>query len=69
MKSVKKILKYQEKIIELCKATNDYIKIDDLAIDCLAGPSARNQSFMHAWEDLVANGRLEICGNSLRIRQ
>jgi len=72
MKSVKKILKYQEKIIELCKKTKSptrYIKIDDLAIDCLAGPAGRNQSFMHAYEDLVANGRLEICGNSLRIRQ
>lgn len=68
MKSVKKILKYQGRIIKLCKAAGDYIKIDDLAIGCFAGPSARNRNFMHAWEDLVASGRLEICGNSLRIR-
>jgi len=69
MKSVKKILEYQSKIIKLCKAAEDYIKIDDLAIDCLAGPATRNQNFMHAWEDLVANGQLEISGNSLRIRK
>ncbi len=69
MRSVKKILDYQNKIIELCKAAKDYVKIDDLAIDCLAGPSARNLNFRHAWEDLVVNGRLQLCGNSLRIRQ
>ena len=68
MKTVKKILCYQNKIIELCKTAKDYVKIDDLAIDCLAGPAARNPNFMHAYEDLIANGQLEISGNSLRIR-
>lgn len=69
MKSVKKILDYQKKITKLCKTAGDYVKIDDLAIDCLAGPAGRNLNFMHAWEDLVDNGRLQLCGNSLRIRQ
>jgi len=69
MKSVQKILKYQEKIIEVCSATIDYVKIDDLAIDCLAGKSGRNENFIHAYEDLISDGRLGLCGNSVRFIQ
>ena len=67
MKTVKKIIRYQRIILKALYKAGDYIKIDDLAIDCLAGPAARNASFIHAWEDLVANGTLQTCGNSLRL--
>ncbi len=67
MKTVKKIIRYQRIILKTLHKARDYIKIDDLAIQCLAGPSARNMSFMHAWKDLVANGTLQICGNELKI--
>ena len=68
MKSIKKILDYQHKIISLLEP-QEYTKIDDLAVDCLAGPAGRNLCFMHAIEDLVTCGQLEACGNEVRLSQ
>ena len=67
MKSVKTILRYQRIILKTLYKAGDYVKIDDLAIQCLAGPAARNASFMHAWKDLLANGTIQSIGNELRL--
>ena len=44
-----------------------YIKIDDIRIDLLAPKSKKDTDFDRAWKELVSQGIVEICGNSLKI--
>jgi hypothetical protein len=61
---------YHEKIVEyLKKYPRQYIKIEDIGIALLAPRSKNITSFDRAYQDLVANGRITICGNSIRINQ
>ena len=62
MKSFKKILAYQRKIMIFTNMEYEYI--DDIRIQCLAPKNDDN--FDHAWKDLIACGLLEICGNQIK---
>ena len=62
--------KYYKKIEEyLMNRPGQYIPIDDLRIDLLAPRRPGLTMFDRAWQDLAAGGRVEICGNSIRINQ
>jgi hypothetical protein len=41
------------------------MKIDDMRVDLFIYKS--DNQFNKAWQDLIASGRIEVCGNSVRI--
>ena len=62
--------KYYEKIENyLRNKPGEYVKVDDVRIDLLAPRRPGLTMFDRAWQDLVSGGRVEICGNSIRINQ
>jgi hypothetical protein len=45
-----------------------YIYVDDIKIDLLI-PKSKIDNFRRSIEDLILTGRLEACGNRVRINQ
>jgi len=70
MRTAKKILDYQRRILDVLPPC-EYVKIDDVRIDCYAGrfsTKSRIDNFEHALRDLIATGRIILCGNSIKLR-
>lgn len=65
MKSVKKILEYQ-KIIEraLSRKSSDVFTVENICL-CRIGHIACYESFQHALQDLIADGRVKCIGDTL----
>lgn len=65
MKTVGKILEYQ-KVIErvLSRKGSDVSTVENICL-CRIGHIACYESFQHALQDLIANGRIKCCGDSL----
>ncbi len=65
MKTVAKILEYQ-KVIErvLSHHSSDIFDIENICL-CRIGHVACYESFQHALQDLIANGRVKCFGDTL----
>jgi hypothetical protein len=66
MKTVKGILKMQERIIDTLEP-GKWKKIDDVRISLWVSP--KNENFDRAWRELVICGKVELIGNEIRINQ
>ncbi len=65
MKTVKKILEYQKVIKRvLTYKSSDVFTIENICL-CRIGHIACYESFQHALKDLIANGHVKCCGDSL----
>ncbi len=65
MKTVKKILEYQT-VIEriLSRKSSDVFDVENICL-CRIGHIACHESFQHALQDLIANGRVKCFGDTL----
>ena len=62
--------KYYKQIEEyMSNRPGKYIYIDDVRIDLLAPRKPYLTNFDRAYQDLITCGRLEVCGNRIRINQ
>jgi len=69
MKSVQKILDYQKTIVRLLsKKGFDLFELENICLHRL-GHVACWESYIHALEDLVSNGRISKIGSTVFIKQ
>jgi len=60
---------YEKDILTyLSNQKKSWIKIDDLRISLLAPKSSKETSFDVAWKKLVKDKKLELLGNSVRLK-
>ncbi len=69
MKSVQKVLSYQETIERILSAKGrDLFELEDLCL-CRIGHIACFDSYLHALEDLVSSGRVQKIGSTVFIKR
>ena len=64
---IKKIIDMMDRITNNLKP-HEYKKIDDIRVELLVNPK-KATIFDRAWQELAASGRVNLCGNSIRLNQ
>lgn len=64
---IKKISTMMDRIVSRLKP-HEYKYIDDIRVELLVNPQ-KATIFDRAWKELAIGGRVELCGNRIRLNQ